>query len=215
MQNQTVANQISGIPLENILVVPTDELFAAGAWQGLRGVDEIDLSHYLTIIQTQGQFLPRPAMEQDVRFKQVIPYLIFRHQERYFLMQRASKASEQRLRSKFSLGIGGHVREDDLNGSSIFDWARREFAEEVNYQGNLDVQVLGILNDDSNEVGRVHVGLVLLLTGDSSQIKIKSEWQSGGLATLAECMVLAGQFESWSYLVLEYLRFKPSQISGE
>jgi len=208
MQNQTQVNTQSTIPLENILVVPTTTLFFEGVWQGLRCVDQLDLAKYMDIIQTKCEFLSRPAMEEDSNYKQIIPYLIFKYQDKYFLMQRASKASETRLRSKFSLGIGGHIREDDMQGSSIFDWARREFAEEVDYKGNVTVEMLGILNDDSNEVGKVHVGLVMLLNGDSCDIKVESELKSGELLTIDECLLYEAQMENWSKLVFAYLKNK-------
>ncbi len=194
------------IPLENILVVPTSELFFEGAWQGLRAVDELDLQAYLEIIQDKCLFLSRPEMEQNLNYKQIIPYLVFKYQDKYFLMQRGGQASESRLRSKFSLGIGGHIREDDMQGASIFDWARREFAEEVDYQGKLEVRMLGILNDDSNDVGKVHLGLVMLLIGDSDKISVKSELKSGELLTIDECEQFEVQMENWSKLVFAVLK---------
>jgi predicted NUDIX family phosphoesterase len=206
MQNQTQTAVQNGIPVEDILVVPTQALFASGSWQGLKGLGEIDLSSYLDLIQSNAQFLSRPEMETDLQYKQIIPYLIFKYQDKYFLMQRADKASESRLRSKYSLGIGGHIRADDMQGKSIFDWARREFAEEVEYQGNVQVEMLGVLNDDSNPVGQVHLGLVLLLTGDSDQIKVSSELKSGMLLTLSECENFAAQMENWSALVFQFLK---------
>lgn len=206
MQNQKQVVVDTNIPLENILVVPTKELFFEGVWQGLRGLDQLDLEAYLDVIQTKCLFLSRPQMEQNVNYKQIIPYLVFQYQDKFFLMQRGGAASESRLRSKFSLGIGGHIREEDMQGNSIFDWARREFAEEVDYQGKLDVTMLGILNDDSNEVGQVHLGLVMLLTGNSDQICVKSELKSGELLTIAECDLFEMQMESWSKLVLAYLK---------
>lgn len=206
MQNQTQIAKVNGIPLENILVVPTQTLFFQGTWQGLRGIDELDLQSYMHIIQTECLFLSRPEMEENPAYKQIIPYLVFKYQDKYFLMQRASRASESRLRSKFSLGIGGHIRQEDMQGSSIFDWARREFAEEVDYAGNVDVQMIGILNDDSNEVGKVHVGLVMLLTGDSDKIAVNEELKSGELLTMSECNLFENEMENWSKLVFNYLK---------
>lgn len=206
MQNQKQVVVDIGIPFENILVVPTNELFFEGAWQGLRGIDKLDLQAYMDVIQNKCLFLSRPQMEQDLNYKQIIPYLVFQYQDKYFLMQRGGQASESRLRSKFSLGIGGHIREDDMQGNSIFDWARREFAEEVDYAGKLNVTMLGILNDDSNEVGKVHLGLVMLLTGSSDQISVKSELKSGELLTISECSLFEPHMENWSKLVFEYLK---------
>ena len=206
MQKQTQTAVNSAIPLENILVVPTKELFFEGAWQGLRGIDEIDLEKYMDVIQSKCEFLLRPQMEQDLNYKQIIPYLIFKHQDKFFLMQRAGKASETRLRNKYSFGIGGHIREDDMQGNSIFDWAKREFAEEVDYSGGLNVEMVGILNDDSNDVGKVHLGLVMLLTGDSDKIAVKSELQGGELLEIADCEQFADDMENWSKLVFEFIK---------
>ena len=205
-QNQVVTN--NHIPIEDILVVPTKVLFAHDTWQGIRGLDQLDLAKYVDLIQTNSLFLPRPQMEQDLVYKQIIPYLVFKYEERYFLMQRASGASENRLRNKFSLGIGGHIRAEDMQGNSIFDWARREFSEEVNYDGSLKIEMLGVLNDDSNEVGQVHLGLVMILTGNSDQISVSSELKSGQLLTLDECLAYEDQMENWSKLVFNYLKTK-------
>jgi predicted NUDIX family phosphoesterase len=207
-QNQTLTDKTidKTIPLENILVVPTKLLFFEGVWQGLRGANQINLADYLDLIQSQCQFLSRPIMEYDFNYKQIIPYLVFKYQDKYFLMQRSSGASESRLRSKYSLGIGGHIIEEDMQGGSIFEWAKREFSEEVNYAGQMTVQMLGILNDDSNEVGKVHLGLVMLLTGDSDNIKVKSELKSGELLSINECLAFEDQMENWSKLVFAYLK---------
>ena len=121
-------------------------------------------------------------------------------------MQRRANASEKRLQNKYSLGIGGHIRQEDMQKKSIFTWAQREFHEEVDYQGNFAIKPLGILNDDSNAVGKVHLGFVLLLYGDSDNISIKSELKSGKLVSLAACITSVNSMESWSELVLNHLK---------
>lgn len=190
---------------EQILVIKRSTLFPDGttAWQGLKA---IDYEAYTTLIQEHKEFHPRSIMEQDATFKQIIPYLIFKHQDRYFVMQRQAKASEVRLQNKFSLGIGGHINEIDLVDGNIFNWARREFDEEVAYAGNYTIESLGILNDDSNSVGQVHVGFVYLLHGDSSDIAIKSEHKSGQMFTLDECIEKYDVMETWSQIVVDFLK---------
>jgi len=188
---------------EHILVVKRTHLFPDDAWQGLK---KIDFESYLKIINSHKEFLPRSLMEQDPTFKQIIPYLVFEHDNKYFIMQRQAKASEQRLQSKFSLGIGGHIRQEDLQeDTSIFDWARREFHEEVEFKGSLEIEPLGILNDDSNEVGKVHIGFVFILHGDSAEISVKSELKSGLLVTREECLEYVSRMETWSQIVFENL----------
>lgn len=189
-------------PEEYIMVIKRCELFVQEeGWQGMLSTN---IEPYLERIHTLHTFFPRSRMETDPTYKQIIPYMVFTYNNRYFLMQRA-QANEQRLRDKFTLGIGGHVRLEDLTDKSLWSWAQREFEEEIEYKGNLKISTMGIVNDDSNSVGQVHVGLVLLLEGDSPNISIKSEMKSGVLATLEECKIRYDALESWSQIVLNAL----------
>ena len=188
---------------EHILVVRRAHLFATQeAWHGLK---DVDFDHYLYIINHRKEFHPRSIMETNPIYKQIIPYLIFTHDDQYFLMQRKSDASEARLRNKLTLGIGGHIRQEDMQENSLFAWALREFHEEVNYAGNLKVKPLGIINDDSNDVGKVHIGFALLLCGDSPEISVKSELKSGKLVSLDDCISMKECMESWSQFVVDAL----------
>lgn len=201
-QTQSV-NVTPPVKTERILVIKRSELFQEPAWTGIKAVN---FDNYLKLIQEKQEFMPRNLAEENFDYKQIIPYLIFQHQDTYFLMQRKSGSSEQRLANKYSLGIGGHLREEDMKGATLFDWARREFDEEINYSGNLEITPLGILNDDSNDVGKVHVGFVFLLKGDSSNISIKSELQSGELFTAEQCQEKYEAMETWSQLVFDFIK---------
>src|ERR1700721_936133 len=107
---------------EQILVVRRAHLFADsgsavnGAWHGLK---EVNFDHYMHIINHKKEFHPRSIMETDPHYKQIIPYLIFEHNNSYFLMQRQSKSSEKRLSNKLTLGIGGHIRKEDMEENSL------------------------------------------------------------------------------------------------
>ena len=195
---------------EHILVIPRTDFFPHGAWHGLK---QEELATHLAIIQEYKQFIPRSIAEHDPSYKQIIPYLIFMHKNSIFVMQRRSDASETRLRNKHSIGIGGHVREDDMqHGNSIFDWAQREFHEEVAYSGSITMTPLGILNDDSNAVGQVHAGLVLLINGSSDEISIRSELKGGHLFPLDQCIDYNDTMESWSKMVLTELLNRRSMV---
>ena len=188
---------------EMILVVKRSDFFAHdAAWNGLK---RVDFSQYLTLIKEKKEFLPRSQMEVDPAYKQIIPYLIFAHQDRYFLMQRTSSSGEKRLHNKFTLGIGGHIRQEDLTNDSIFEWARREFHEEVNYHDACTIEPLGIINDDSNAVGQVHVGFIFLLKGETSNISVNEELKSGTLVSLEECKAHGAAMETWSQYVIDFL----------
>lgn len=199
IQKQTPATTV---PDEQILVVKRSILLGTQAWYGLK---QEGVATFLETVKAQAEFMPRAAMEADPSYKQIIPYLVFSHNNKYFLMQRKSNASEQRLKNKMSFGIGGHIREEDLAGS-IFDWARREFDEEVSYAGNGTLSVIGLINDDTTAVGQVHIGVALLLEGDSPQIAVKSELKSGELMTLTECARHYEHMETWSQFIFDYLK---------
>lgn len=190
---------------EQILVVKRNKLFPEGVWQGVK---QVDFDNYLHLINTHKEFIARGPAETNFEYKQIIPYLVFMYQDKYFLMQRQSKATEQRLASKYSLGIGGHLRQEDLKNNDIFAWAQREFHEEVDFKGNLEITPLGILNDDSNDVGKVHIGFVLLLKGDTVAIKVKSELAHGALLTLNQCKAHYAGMETWTQLVFNFLQSK-------
>ena len=187
---------------ENILVVKRATLLKDNPWTGIKSVCFDDLAQ---TIQTNKEFHPRGLMEENPEYKQIIPYMIFEFDNNYFLMQRDAKSNEQRLANRYTFGIGGHVRQEDLKNNSIIDWAQREFYEEINYNDPFSIEPIGLLNDDSNAVGQVHVGLVLLIKGTSNAISIKSELTNGKLIPLEEAMHFYKDMETWSQMVLMHL----------
>ena len=137
---------------EKILVIARHKLFTKTTPQGLLLTN---LDTYQKRIQESKEFLWRSEMEINPNFKQIIPYLIFNFEDKYFLMKRKSKPGELRLSNNYSLGIGGHIRQEDLQSSKINgieQWAEREFIEEIEYRGSLTIEPIGILNDETNEV---------------------------------------------------------------
>lgn len=190
---------------EEIVVLEKQILFPATAPQGLVSTD---MKHYEDLISQKASYMPRSAAETDVRFKQIIPYFVFTYNDTYFLMQRRSNASEVRLQNKYSLGIGGHLRKDDLVEGGLTAWGEREFHEEVSFKGSYSIEPLGIINDETTDVGKVHTGFVFLLKGDSSEISVKSELKSGRLATIKECVELYDRLEQWSAWVVDYLKVR-------
>lgn len=191
-------------PTEKILVVKRDQLFKGAVLTDFFALPSFE--SWEKIIKENQEFHPRNLMEEDDSYKQIIPYLVYTHNNRYFLMERASTSSEQRLKNKKSLGIGGHIREEDLDEKNIIGWAQREFHEEVSFNGTLTIKPLGIINDESNAVGKVHIGFVFLLSGDSDNISIRSELKSGTLLTLTECEKQYPNMERWSQLVFDHLK---------
>lgn len=204
---------------ERVMVVSRADLFEGGIWNGIRSEN---LTKYINIINSKHKFLPRGQVEQDPSWKQVIPYMVFENEGRIFLMRRKADHTDLRLANNYSLGVGGHINKRDLNGGGkgLMAWAKREFEEEVDYQGKYKVEFLGILNHDANDVGMVHTGLVMKITGDSSQIIVRDEHKSGELVSLEEAGKVYKQMETWSQLVFDYLKngeekeVNPDNISG-
>lgn len=192
---------------EDILVVPRDLLFdKVTPWFG---INQDALSNITNIVAEHAAYIPRQSAEHNPEYKQIIPYIIFTHQDKFFVMQRKAQASEKRLAGKFSIGIGGHVRKEDIVNHDIMDWARREFEEEVTYDHSFTTRAIGVLNDDTNDVGKVHIGLIIIAQGSSDQISIKDEHKSGTLLTLEECQMLSGNMESWSTICLDFIQKNP------
>jgi predicted NUDIX family phosphoesterase len=190
--------------VEEVLCVKRDEIFPDGAWHGF--VTD-DLDRYRAIIRERYVFKPRAEVEDDPGFQQIIPYVVFRHGDRYFLTHRLRASSEKRLRKQYSLGIGGHINPGDLrSGDPILDGLKREWEEEVVYDGRFDAQLLGLLNDESAPVSKVHLGIVFLVDGDTPNIAIRETKKLGGeLLTLDEMRRLYLQMESWSQIVYDRL----------
>lgn len=203
VQQQAIPHHL----LEEILVVPRSTLFKTILpWHGIQ---HTAFNTFTTIIQDQAVYMPRAHAETDPKYKQIIPYILFTYDQKLFVMQRKNSASEQRLANKFSLGIGGHIRQEDIQDNNILSWASREFEEEVSYQGTLTTQQIGVLNDDTSDVGKVHLGMILLVTGSSDQIAIKDEHKSGTLLSLEECQRLYDNMESWSQICFDFILQNP------
>lgn len=194
---------------EKILVVSREKLFTDKTtiipeFNGFLPLEKF--TNYLDIIKKNKEFMWRSEMELDPSYKQIIPYIVFKFEKQIFLMQRKSTASESRLKNKYSLGIGGHIRQEDITSDDIFEWAKREFIEEVNYDGKISIKPLGLVNDETSAVGQVHLGFVIMLEGDNAAISVKSELKHGQLLTMQECEKYYENMETWSQLVFDYLK---------
>ncbi|OGZ78738.1 MAG: hypothetical protein A2528_02550 [Candidatus Staskawiczbacteria bacterium RIFOXYD2_FULL_37_9] len=159
---------------EQILVVPSEIIFAKEKWQGLK-TDNLD--YYLDLIKNNCQFKRRGDMENDPSFQQIIPYMLFSFGDKFFAYNYLKNAGEQRLvNTDYQLGVGGHINKDDINGDTdvLETGMAREWEEEVDFKGNfLQKRLVGIINDDSREVEKVHLGLVYHFVGDSPEILVK------------------------------------------
>lgn len=189
---------------EQVLCVRRDEVFREGAWDGLvtEGLEEVQ-----ALVRERSCFMPRHEVEEDPGYQQVIPYAVFRHGDRYLLTKRLKASSEKRLRHLYSLGVGGHINPEDVTGGDpVLDGMRREWEEEVVYRGQLRPRPLGLIHEESAPVGRVHLGVVFLVDGDTPTIAIReTDKLSGELLTLDEMRIHYLEMEAWSQLVYDRL----------
>ena len=192
------------VATEQVLVVKREDMFPDGAWHGF--VTE-NLERHQKTIRDKHFFKPRADVENDPTFQQIIPYVVFRHDDRYLLTHRLRASSERRLRKQYSLGVGGHINPGDLGaGDPILDGLKREWEEEVVYQGTFEARLLGFLNEDSSPVSKVHLGVVFVVDGDTPTITIReTEKLAGELLTLDEMRMYYLAMESWSQIVYDRL----------
>ncbi|HJP89209.1 MAG TPA: NUDIX domain-containing protein [Candidatus Limnocylindrales bacterium] len=185
---------------ELVLVVPRASLMGDPGW---RGVTSDGLDGFEAIVARDGEFRPRGEMEVDRSWKQVIPYLVLRDGERYFLMRRTKAGGDSRLHDRYSIGVGGHLNPGD---GDLAGGLRREWHEEVAADFEPEFELIGLLNDDSTDVGSVHVGAVYVADAQGRDVAIReTDKLTGSFASAAEAAAVVDRMESWSALVFEHL----------
>jgi len=168
-----------------------------------RGVRALDLAPYLHAIDQHGTFRPRGEAEDDPSWKQVIPYLALHNGNDIFLMRRTRAGGDERLHDRYSIGIGGHVNPQD---GGIVGGLRREWAEEMTADFQPDFKPIGILNDDDNAVGAVHLGLVFSADAQGRPVEIReTDKLEGNFVPLADVGDVVDLLETWSALLFDFL----------
>lgn len=202
---------------EEILVFPASLLKDLGYFHGFS--DEV--GRYIDRITEAARFVFRQPAEGDPSLKQIIPYALLRHNEAIFRYKRTRRGEEDRLHAKYSIGVGGHINPSDkfdlfAATKPVIEMAmEREVAEEVIIDTAYSAKCVGLLNDDSNDVGRVHFGLVYELELDEPKATIR---EKGSLVRgeFIDVRHLAAEFdlyETWSQILIESL-LGPPDFSG-
>ncbi len=203
---------MSTVETEQVLVVPTALFRELGYFQGFRGDVERYLENLLDPLQTS--YRPRGEMETDPSFKQLIPYVLFQHVDaeqgqHVFAYTRGKGQGEQRLHSKVSVGVGGHISSLDSqsDGEETYrEGMKRELNEEVIIDTPYEDRIVGMINDDETEVGKVHLGVVHLCTVDKPAIRpLEEDILDAGFRPIAELLQQLDRMESWSSICLEAL----------
>ncbi|HSH38154.1 MAG TPA: hypothetical protein VK993_05155 [Chthoniobacterales bacterium] len=194
---------------ENVLVVRRSLFDELGSFHGLN----FEPQRYLGSLLSRGNnfFLPRSQAENDPTHKQIIPYALIVHDARVLHYVRGKKAGEQRLVAKGSIGIGGHMNDTD---ESLFAWdenayragVEREVNEEIDIQAPFEDRIVALLNDDTTEVGRVHLGIVhIFRLAEPNVQKREAMITNLSFLTREELMERRDNLETWSQLCLESL----------
>jgi predicted NUDIX family phosphoesterase len=197
---------------EQVLVVERKVLEQAGMFQGLI----FDVQRYLDKLFVPGvpRFIPRPQAEADPCYKQLIPYVIMSCDGKYLSYVRGRRAGEARLTGLRSIGIGGHINPIDADNSSLFAYlyenyltaVQREVAEEVSVEAGHSDKIVALLNDDSTEVGSVHLGIVHHWILDSPNVSRREQVITQmAFMSPAELRKTKDSMETWSQLCLALL----------
>ena len=185
---------------ELVFVVPRAVVMGSQGWHGVR---DLALDSFLETIGAAGRYEPRSVMEQDPAFKQVIPYLVLRDGRRYFLMRRTRAGGDARLHDLYSIGVGGHLNPGD---GGLLAGLRREWEEELDAGFLPEFRMVGLLNDDTTDVGRVHLGAVFEADAIGREVAIRETHKlEGAFAQPGEVAAVVDRMETWSRLVFEHL----------
>ena len=216
--------------MEFVYVVPRRDLFPDCYPQGLttfgKGERCPTREDFGAAVREHGFFAEREVAERTPTWKQIITYSVVRVGEEVLLMRRLANGGESRLHDKLSIGVGGHINPEDLTPEAtperdvipasppsrrrnpILAGTLREIEEEIDVQGSYEIHQVGLLNDDSNPVGAVHLGLVQVVHVTGS-VKIREkDVLEGRLAPaeeLRELLDSGANLETWSSILIENL----------
>ena len=195
--------------MEFVWVVKRYDLFDLSFPHGFVGGEENpDVTRYVERIRQKGFFVERRHAEQDSSLKQVIPYCIVTNPDGVMLLRRRSTQAEARLHDKMSIGVGGHINPEDADRDVLDTGLEREIDEELHIPPGWRSHAVGIINDESTDVGSVHFGLVYRIESDSTDVSIREDDKmEGKFVSRDELLAIhseqAAKFESWSAMILD------------
>jgi predicted NUDIX family phosphoesterase len=196
--------------VERVLVLPRERVPGGCDFTGVRAGGADDLQLLADAVAAHGRFLERPLAEEDAAFKQLIPYVVVRDRGRVFLMERTDAGGDARLHRKASIGVGGHLNPVDTGDDPLMVGLRREWAEELVADWAPEFRLVGLLNDDSNPVGSVHLGVVFEVEADGRPVDVRERHKlSGRMVAPSEVLDAWDRLETWSRLVAERLLASP------
>ena len=192
--------------VERVLVLPRDRVPGGCDFSGVRLADERTMAQLRAAVKAYGQFVDRPLAEEDPAFKQLIPYVVVRDGGLVYLMERTDAGGDARLHGKASIGVGGHLNPVDEGEDPLTDGLRREWSEELVADWEPQFRLVGLLNDDSNPVGSVHLGVVFEVEAAGRPVEVRERDKlTGRFASEADVQAAWDRMETWSRLVASHL----------
>lgn len=208
-------------PSELVLVVPEQKVFEAGEFEGVT-TDQALISNLIKNAGMFAAYKPHGELEGDSTQKQLIPYVVVRRNKEIFAYVRLDGGGESRLSGKLSIGVGGHMNEITIfekesgrvHGAriqtTIHENVKRELEEELEYSFDLEdcqLQTIGLINDSKEEVGKEHIGLLMLLQiPPNADVEVREkDALEGRWMTKNELMNYDGPVESWTQFAFDVI----------
>jgi len=187
---------------ERVLVLPRSAVPGGCDFLGVQPADDATLAALRSSLERHGRYLERPIAEDDPGHKQLIPYVVVRDGDRVFLMERTDAGADARLHGKASIGVGGHLNPVDDGEDPLMAGLRREWDEELAAGWTPEFRLVGLLNDDSNPVGAVHLGVVFAVEADGRAVEVREREKLTGAFVAPDAVRAAwDRLETWSQLV--------------
>ncbi|MEI6266888.1 MAG: NUDIX domain-containing protein [bacterium] len=190
---------------EQVLAISEKTFKEAGSFIGYKKYDPTFYKKILSNIR----FVNRDDAEKDENYKQIIPYIVIKNEDNYFVMQRLPRSGEKRLHNAFTFGVGGHINPADstseIEGEDVIERGmRRELDEEVWVESLGDIKLVGFMYDDKQEVSRHHIGFVYSAEAKNQNIKVLEEDKLKGFFVAKEDLpkYIDGK-ENWAEIVYE------------
>lgn len=190
-----------------VLVIKREVFESSGIFQGI----SFDVDRYLKAFFSPlaPSFLERSKAEEDPNYKQIIPYILLKYKDNYFSYVRGSEGDEKRLVGHRALGLGGHVNPIDMSTNfynAYLSAVKREVEEEVYVNANYSDSIVALINDDSNAVGQVHIGIVHLWELEAPMVKARESLiRDIRFMNAEEIEKEIETFETWSQLCFDYI----------
>lgn len=193
----------------SVLVVETSKVDQVRSFQGY----VTNVQDYLSVLlgPENNLYLLRTQAEQDIRYKQLIPYIVVRFQDTVFSYVRGKKSSESRLVAMRSIGVGGHIEPADQSLFSsdrdiYMNAARREVSEEVQMDSPYHESIVALINDDSTDVGKVHLGIMHIWDlAEPKVTKREGLITQSGFVPIESLKTNLEELETWSRIALQVL----------